>query len=65
MIKDAENLLNILNANYLNLVEIFKNEKDTKKLKDIDRDLNKIQNLIKALRQFTSYYTMKELKSQL
>ena len=65
MLKESEKLLNTLNAQYINLIEIMKFEKDVKKIKECEKDMNKISGLIKSLTNFINYYKMKELKSHL
>ena len=64
MLKDSEILLNKLNGQYNNLMEIIKVEKDIKKIKDYEKDINKISGVIKILSSFINYYKMKEIKSQ-
>ncbi|MFO0415041.1 MAG: hypothetical protein ACK50E_05255 [Bacteroidota bacterium] len=64
MIKNSENFLNDVNANYLNLIETMKNEKDPKKLLLIEKELNKMNTLSRALTNYINYYKMKELKSR-
>jgi|688.fasta_scaffold793762_1 hypothetical protein len=64
MIKNSENFLNDLNANYSNLIETMKNEKDPKKLLLIEKELNKMNTLSRALTNYINYYKMKELKSR-
>jgi hypothetical protein len=64
MIKNSEIYLNDLNANYLNLMETMKNEKDPKKLLLIEKELNKINTLSRALTNYINYYKLKDLKSK-
>lgn len=64
MIKNSEAFLNDLNVNYSNLIETMKNEKDPKKLQTIERELNKMNTLSRALTNYINYYKMKELKSK-
>ena len=64
MIKNSEIFLNDLNANYSNLIETMKNEKDPKKLLLIEKELNKMNTLSRALTNYINYYKMKELKSR-
>ncbi len=64
MIKNSENFLNDVNANYLNLIETMKNEKDPKKLLLIEKELNKINTLSRALTNYINYYKLKDLKSK-
>lgn len=64
MKKETENLLSKLNDNYTNLMEIMKVETDIKTLKELEKDINKINGVIKVLRQFNNYQILKELKSK-
>ncbi len=64
MIKNSEVFLNDLNVNYSNIIETMKNEKDPKKLQQIEKELNKINTLSRALTNYINYSKMKELKSK-
>ena len=64
MIKNSETFLKDLNDSFVNLTEIMKNEKDAKRLKELELELNKINNLIRILTNYINYYKIKELKSK-
>jgi hypothetical protein len=64
MLKDSEKFLNDLNNQNTNLMEIMKIETDVKKLKDLEKDINKNHGLIKVLTQYINYYRMKIIKSK-
>jgi len=53
-----------LNDKYNNLMEIMKLEKEPKKIKEIESEINKIQNVIKSLSSLINYYKLKEIKSK-
>lgn len=62
---NSENYLNSLNATYNNLMEIMKIEKEPSKLKELEKEINKITVAIKAVSSLINYYRMKEIKSKL
>ncbi len=64
MNKDSEKFLNELQANYNNILEIMKIEDDGKKIKAFEKELNKTNNLIRALTSYINYYKLKNLKSK-
>lgn len=53
-----------LNDKYNNLMEIMKIEKEPKKIKELETEINKIQNVIKSLSTLINYYKLKEIKSK-
>ncbi len=64
MNKDSEKFLNELQANYNNILEIMKIEDDGKKIKAFEKELNKTNNLIRALTSYINYFKLKNLKSK-
>lgn len=64
MLKDSEKFLNDLIIQTNNLIEIMKIENDEKKLKELEKDINKNNSLIKILTNYINYYRLKKLKSK-
>lgn len=62
MNKNSESLLNELYLNYQNLTEIVKNEYDPKKIKLYESEMNKINNLTRALSSYINFYKLKQIK---
>lgn len=60
----VEKLLEELNLSQQNLMSIIKIEKEGKKIKELERDLSKINMLIKALLSYKSYHTIKDNTSK-
>ncbi len=56
-----EILLEELILKQQNLMSIMKIEKDGKKIKELEKDLSKINMLIKALLSYKNYHTLKEV----
>ena len=42
----------------------MKIEKEPKKIKELETEINKIQNVIKSLSTLINYYKLKEIKSK-
>lgn len=61
---NSDNYLSSLNATYNNLMEIIKIEKEPDKLKELEREINKITVTIKAVSSLINYYKMKEIKAK-
>lgn len=59
MLANTDKLLNDLNQEYQNLMEIQKVETDSKKLRSITSELNKLSALIKSLMGYINYHKMK------
>jgi len=62
MNKSVEKLLSDLYLNFQNLADISKIEKDVKKLKDIESEMNKINNLSRSLTSYINFYKLKDNK---
>lgn len=65
MISDSEKFLNNLNSQQQNLYEIMKIELDEKKLKELEKEINKINNVVKCLTQYINYYKVREGRKKL
>ena len=61
---NSDNYLSSLNATYNNLMEIMKIEKEPDKIKELEREINKITVTIKAVSSLINYYKMKEIKTK-
>lgn len=61
---NSDNYLSSLNATYNNLMEIMKIEKEPDKIKELEREINKITATIKAVSSLINYYKMKEIKTK-
>ena len=61
---EIEKLLSDLSLTNQNLMELMKNETDIKKLKDLERDVQKTSLLIRTILQYTNYFKMKEIKNK-
>jgi hypothetical protein len=61
---NSDNYLSSLNATYNNLMEIMKIEKEPDKIKELEREINKITVTIKAVSSLINYYKMKEIKAK-
>lgn len=62
MNSNAEKLLSDLYLQYQNLTEISKNEKDVKNLKSLEKEMNTINSLTRALTSYINYYKLKNAK---
>lgn len=65
MISDSEKFLNNLNSQQQNLYEIMKIELDEKKLKELEKEINKINNVVRSLTQYINYYKVKDGRKKL
>jgi hypothetical protein len=61
---NSDNYLSSLNATYNNLMEITKIEKEPDKIKELEREINKITVTIQAVSSLINYYKMKEIKTK-
>lgn len=63
MLKEADKFLNDLNNINQNLFELMKINDDEKQLKEIEKEMERIQDLIKSLTKYINYYKVKSKKS--
>lgn len=63
MLKEADKFLNDLNSINQNLFELMKIIDDDKQLKEIEKEMDRIQDLIKSLTKYINYYKVKSKKS--
>ena len=61
MIGKIENILDELILNQQNLMNIIKIEKDSNKMKELEKDLSKINMIIKSLLSYKNYVKLKEI----
>ncbi len=64
MNKNSEKFLDDLYLSYQNLSEIMKIETDPKKIKSIESEMNKINNLTRSLSSYIKYYKLRDIKKE-
>lgn len=61
---NCEKLLDELYVSYQGLINRIKVEQDPAQLKILEADLNKINNVTRALTSYINYYKIKDLKNK-